>query len=152
MTDPNPASILDSVKKALGFQPDFTQFDLDITMHINTVFSALSQIGVGPVNGFSIEDNTTLWSDYTENMTMLSPVKTYMYTKVRLVFDPPATSFGIDAMKAVASELEFRLNILGEQINPPTTPKSKLSRRREEQALIAEAAYEIEMGWLFGDS
>lgn len=152
MTDPNPDSILDSVKKALGFTPDYTAFDLDITMHINTVFGTLNQIGVGPVTGFMIDDNTTLWSDFSGQMVLLSPVKSYIYTKVRLVFDPPATSFTIDALNRVAEELEFRLNIIGEQINPPTKPKSTMTRRQEELALAADAVYEIEMGWLFGNS
>lgn len=152
MTDPNPDSILDSVKKALNFTPDVIVFDLDITMHINSVFGILTQMGIGPATGFMIDDNTKLWSDYTDQMVLLSPVKSYIYTKVRLMFDPPATSFTIDALTRVAEELEFRLNIIGEQINPPTEPKSLMTRRQEELALAADAVYEIEMGWLFGDS
>jgi hypothetical protein len=122
MTDPNPQSILDSIKKTLGLDPDYEVFDLDVIMHINTAFSVLRGIGVGPVEGFVIEDNTTLWSSYSDDMVLLASVKSYVYLKTRLLFDPPATSFAIKAMQDMVGEMEWRLNVDGEMIVKPSNP------------------------------
>ena len=99
MTDPNPDSILDSVKKVLGFSPDYAAFDLDITLFINASFGSLQQLGIGSGSGFVIQDNTTLWSQYVANLSYLGMVKSYIFMMVKLAFDPPQTSFGIDAIK-----------------------------------------------------
>jgi hypothetical protein len=145
----NPESILDSVKKTLGFDADYTAFDVDITLFINSAFSTLREIGVGPTEGFLIEDNTKLWSDFTgDNALLLASVKPFIYLTVRLAFDPPATSFVITALEKQLEELKFRLNIIGETINPPSDPKPTLD---DTQLAALEAAYEIEMGWLFGN-
>lgn len=122
MTSPNPQSILDSIKKTLGIDPDYAVFDLDVIMHINTAFSTLMESGVGPVDGFAIEDNTALWSSYSDDMVKLASVKSYVYVKVKLLFDPPPTSFGIKAMQDQADELLWRLNVVGEELNPPIHP------------------------------
>lgn len=110
MADPEqvPNSILDTTKKMLGFDWDYTAFDLDIITHINSTFFTLQQLGVGQPN-FSIEDNTTAWSEF-EAGENLSAVKSYMYLKVRLIFDPPANSFTQEAMNKQATEYEWRLN------------------------------------------
>jgi hypothetical protein len=118
----NPQSILDSIKKVLGVDSEDEAFDIDIIMHINTVFGSLQQLGVGPITGFVIIDNTLLWSNYSPNMTLLAAVKSYVASKVRLIFDPPATSFAIDAIQKLCAELEWRLNIMAEQITPPSDP------------------------------
>lgn len=104
-------SILTSVKKMLGIPDEYTHFDMDIIMHINSVFSILNQLGVGPSDGFSIKDKTTKWSDYISNSLKLESVKSYVYLKVRLIFDPPASSSAMEAMKQLISELEWRLNV-----------------------------------------
>lgn len=122
MTDANPASILDSVKKVLGFDPDYTAFDLDITMHINAVFGALQQLGVGGDSGFMISDNTTLWSQYVSDLLYLGMIQQYMYMSVRMVFDTPLTSFAIEAYQKQIDQLAWRINIAAEQINPPSDP------------------------------
>lgn len=101
-------SILTSTKKLLGIEEDYTAFDLDITLHINSVFSTLQQLGVGPDDGFLVEDKTNTWSEYTI-VNSLNSVKSYMFLRVRILFDPPATSFAIDAMTNQAKELEWRL-------------------------------------------
>lgn len=104
-------SILTSIKKLIGFPEEDESFDLDIIMHINTYLSVLSQIGVGPSNGFSIRDKSATWADFLgEGMPNLDPVQTYIYIKVRLVFDPPASAAVIDSMTRAANELEWRLN------------------------------------------
>lgn len=104
------SSILTSIKKLLGIAEEDTSFDQDIIMHINTVFAILAQLGVGPVNGFSIEDDGTIWSDYLGNATNLELVKSYIYMKVRSMFDPPTSSILADAMNKNISELEWRIN------------------------------------------
>jgi hypothetical protein len=111
MADPTQVldSILDTTKKMLGFDWDYTAFDLDIITHINSVFFTLQQLGVGPTTGFSIEDNTKTWAEF-EAGENISAVKSYMYLKVRIVFDPPANSFTQEAMNKQATEYEWRLN------------------------------------------
>lgn len=102
-------SILDTTKKMLGFDWDYTAFDLDIITHINSVFFTLQQLGVGPSTGFFIEDNTKTWAEFAAE-EHISAVKSYMYLKVRIIFDPPANSFTQDAMNKQATEYEWRLN------------------------------------------
>ena len=104
------SSILTSIKKLLGIAEEDTSFDQDIIMHINTVFAILSQLGVGPANGFSIEDDSAIWEDYLGNATNLELVKSYIYMKVRSMFDPPTSSILADAMNRNISELEWRIN------------------------------------------
>ena len=112
-TPPVARSILNTIKKALGLDPSYDVFDTDIVMHINSTFATLNKLGVGPEEGFSIEDDSATWQDFlglVETNKLLS-VKSYMYLKVRLLFDPPTTSFAIDAMKKNAEEYEWRLNV-----------------------------------------
>jgi len=104
-------SILKSTKKRLGIAPDYTAFDEDVITQINSAFSDLTQLGVGPAV-FVIEDETADWSDYiTDDDQMLSWVKTFIYLKVRLAFDPPQTSYLITAMEKQIEQLEFRMNV-----------------------------------------
>lgn len=107
-------SILVSTKKILGLDASYTAFDVDIIMHINSVFGTLNQLGIGPINGFMIEDDTALWSTFIGSDLNLNAVKTYVYLRVRLLFDPPATSFHITAMENQIKELEWRLNVYRE--------------------------------------
>lgn len=107
----NPDSILDSTKKAIGLGADYDVFDLDILMHINTAFSTLSQLGVGPEDGFVVEDDKTSWSDYLLAEKERNMVKSYVYLRVRLLFDPPETSYLINAFNDQVKELEWRLNV-----------------------------------------
>lgn len=104
-------SILTSVKKMLGITEDYTHFDNDIIMHINSVFSILTQLGVGDANGFSISDQSANWSDFIADETHIELVKSYVYLKVRLLFDPPQSSALIEAMNRQISEFEWRLNV-----------------------------------------
>ena len=106
------SSILTSIKKLLGIAEEDTSFDQDIIMHINTVFAILSQLGVGPANGFSIEDDSAIWEDYLGNASNLELVKSYIYMKVRSMFDPPTSSILADAMNKNISELEWRINTM----------------------------------------
>lgn len=101
-------SILGSVRRALGSDE---YFDQDLILHINTVFAKLQQMGVGPDGGFSIDDDTTEWSEYTQDEPILNMVKSYMYVQVKLLFDiTTASSYYVDNLKAQSAELEWRLN------------------------------------------
>lgn len=104
-------SILTSIKKLLGIEEEYTQFDNDIIMHINTVFLNLTQLGVGPIEGFLIEDDTATWYDFIGDSNQLQAVKSYMYLKVKLLFDPPLSSSVIESMNRMIAELEWRLNV-----------------------------------------
>ena len=107
-------SILTSIKKLLGIAEDYEHFDQDIIMHINTVLAILTQLGVGPETGFSIADKSTKWNEFISNKLYYEPVKTYVYLKVKLLFDPPQSSIVLEATNRMISELEFRLNAAAE--------------------------------------
>lgn len=109
-------SILDSVKNSLGIQKDLTAFDQDVIMNINSVFSVLNQIGVqSSTNSYRIEDNQTTWTDlFGDDDVLVDMIKTYTYLKVRIIFDPPTSSYVLDSIKAQAQELEWRINIQAE--------------------------------------
>lgn len=104
-------SILTSIKKLLGISEEYTHFDQDIIIHINSVFMILTQMGVGPADGFYIEDKSLYWEDYISDPIELQAVKSYMYMKVKLLFDPPASSAVMEAMNRSISEFEWRLYI-----------------------------------------
>lgn len=104
-------SILTSIKKLLGISEETIDFDQDIILHINTVFMILFQLGVGPKTGFSISDDSSTWADFLGKDTSLEAVKTYIYLRVRLLFDPPSNSFLQESFKRNADELEWRLNV-----------------------------------------
>lgn len=110
-------SILTSTKKLLGIQSDYTHFDADIMIHINTAFSVLTQLGVGPRQGFAITGTSETWDDFIpEDDPRMASVKTYIYIKVRLVFDPPTLTSVAEALKNTANEYEFRLMVAAEEI------------------------------------
>jgi len=117
-------SILKSTKKILGLADDYTVYDHDILTHINTAFSTLTQLGVGPDAGFVVEDDTVQWASFIGTDTQLQAVKSYVYLRVRLMFDPPQTSFHLSAAKDQIEQLEWRLNAHREETewtdpNPP---------------------------------
>jgi hypothetical protein len=118
----NPDSILSSIKKTVGFDDEFTAFDVDITLHINAAFGELQQLGVGGDTGFVITDDTTLWSQYVSDFTYQGMVKQYVYLFTKLAFDPPITSFGLDALQKQQEKLAWRINSAAEHINPPDNP------------------------------
>lgn len=105
-------SILESVKKLIGGYIYGSAFDSDLIMHINTVFTILYQLGIGPEEGFAIEDDSATWSDYISDVKLLNGVKSYMGSKVRMMFDPPTNSTLADAINRNIAELEWRLNVM----------------------------------------
>lgn len=106
-------SILTSIKKMLGIEESYTHFDADVIMHINSVLMILNQLGVGPADGLVIEDDTTTWVDFVpnENPVQLEAIKSYIYLKVKLIFDPPLSSSVIDSYNRQIAEFEWRLNV-----------------------------------------
>lgn len=104
--------ILQKIRKmVVGFEQD-THFDDELVIHINTAFMILTQLGVGPINGFRITlDGRERWTDFTNDEEKLESVKTYVYIRTRLIFDPPTNSFLIEALERTARELEWRLNV-----------------------------------------
>lgn len=121
-------SILISTKKILGLPEEYTAFDHDIIVHINSVFSTLTQLGVGPVEGFMIEDEVAEWEDYVTAGVVandLNSVRTYVFLKVKMAFDPPTTSFMIEAMDKQIAELEWRLNVAREYALYPYSPEEE---------------------------
>lgn len=104
-------SILTSIKKMLGIDEEYKHFDPDIVMHINSVFMDLNQLGVGPADGFMIEDDTSIWTDFLPDNTKYEAVKSYMNLRVRLLFDPPSSSAVIEAMKRDIDKWEWRFSV-----------------------------------------
>ena len=107
-------SILISIKKLLGLDRNYDAFDPDIIMHINSVFMILNQLGVGPSECFKIEDDLSTWNDFINDNEKIEAVKSYMYHKVKMLFDPPISSAVMEANKQIIKELEWRLNIQSE--------------------------------------
>lgn len=109
-------SILTSIKKLLGIDEDYKHFDQDLIMHINSVLMILTQLGVGPSTGFSIMDETATWEDFLGIDPRFESVKSYIYLKVRLLFDPPQSSALIESTNKLISELEWRLFIAADPV------------------------------------
>lgn len=107
-------SILDSIKKLLGIASDYTNFDTDIIIYINSAFMVLNQLGVGPEEGFKITGKDELWSSYITDSDNLEAVKSYIHLKVKVAFDPPLNSTVMEAHKQLISEYEWRLNVQSE--------------------------------------
>ncbi len=108
-------SILTSIKKLLGVHEEDASFDSDIIMHINSVFMTLNQLGVGPEECFSIESDEATWADFLDESKNYEAVRSYVYLRVRILFDPPASSTVMSSMERQMSELEWRLNLQSEK-------------------------------------
>lgn len=108
-------SILNTIKKLLGIDPDYDPFDTDIIVGINSALMTLTQVGVGPRKGFSIRDSTETWEDFIGDRNDLEAIKTYVYLKTKLIFDPPTNSFTIDAIERQAEEYLWRINVNAER-------------------------------------
>lgn len=104
-------SILTSIKKMLGITEEYEHFDTDLIIHINSVFMILKQLGVGPADGFSIKGKEETWSDYILDEGKLELVKSYMYLKTKLIFDPPLGSTVTEVINRQIQEFEWRLNV-----------------------------------------
>lgn len=141
-------SILTSTKKILGLAEDYTAFDLDITLHINSALSSLSQLGVGPAAGVTIEDKEAAWDALGLPANQLNLAKTYIYLKVKFLFDPPTTRFTIQAAEAQLAEHEWRLMQMAEALNalPVGHPDRPVKRYDGEVIYVPLTTY-IEGGY-----
>lgn len=108
-------SILRSIRKMIGPDETYTHYDTDLIIHINSVLAVLTQLGVGPSEGFFIQDESATWNDFLGNDPKLEMVKSYVYMKVKLAFDPPSSSAVIDSMNRSISEFEWRTNMAAEE-------------------------------------
>lgn len=116
---PITQSILLTIKKMLGIAEEYHAFDIDIVVNINAVFLTLNQLAIGPNNPFAISDDSQVWSDFLDNQEdILQGVQTYVYQRVRLMFDPPTNSFLVDSMKKQIEEFEWRFNVQAEYYKP----------------------------------
>lgn len=136
-------SILVSIKKLLGITEEYNYFDADIIMHINMAFMVLYQLGVGPKTPFTIEDASATWSDFMGDSTDLAGVKTYVFLKVKLVFDPPQSSAAMEAIKQNIAELEWRLNVTADPASTFTASMAEVNAYALASRLEA-AAFEKE--------
>ena len=110
-------SILLLTKKKIGISPDDYAFDEDIITDINAVIFSLNLIGIGE-EGFSISDASATWTDLLgENVKIYEAVKTFIYLKVKLMFDPPSSNFVVSALEKQISEIEWKLNFKYESKN-----------------------------------
>lgn len=109
-------SILATIKKMLGLDEAYTPFDTEILVHINSAFMTLCQMGIGPKSGYNVTDYDQTWSDFLINPVMLGAVKTWVYLQVKMLFDPPANSFVMDAYKTQADQILWRLNVQAESV------------------------------------
>lgn len=105
-------SILKTIKQLIGCPDGFEQFDLDLTIHINSAFAILTQLGVGPKEGYRITGPDNVWSEFEEDAQKSSLIKDYVYIKTRLLFDPPTSSALMDSLKEQLKEMEWRLYIM----------------------------------------
>ena len=105
-------SILKTIKQLIGCPYDFEQFDLDLIVHINSAFATLTQLGVGPKEGYRITGADNEWSEFEDDVQKLSLIKDYVYIKTRLLFDPPTSGSLMDSLKEQLKEMEWRLYIL----------------------------------------
>lgn len=114
-------SILTSIKEQVGVPLEYSVYDANLLLCINSVFSDLNQLGVGPAEGFAISDSSAVWSDFLGSELRLNAVKTYMGLSVRMLFDPPTTGYLLTAMQSQIDKLEWRINVAHENdgwVNP----------------------------------
>lgn len=127
--EPIPAeqSILATTKKALGIHDTNTDFDPDVIMYINSVLPTLRQLGVGPSTGYAIAGRENSWSELLGGGAKYNDVQSYIYMKVRMLFDPPGTSYHLNAMEEMIKEAEWRINASREEtdwVNPNPVPET----------------------------
>lgn len=125
-------SILTSIKKLLGITEEYDHFDADLIMHINSVFSILTQLGVGPPEGFSIQDKKSVWADFVPDKPF-EFIKSYMHLKVKILFDPPLSSAVMDAINRYISELEWRI-----QVAADSTESTHMERVNKQEGIQNE--------------
>ena len=128
----NEESILIYVKKLLGIQDDYNHFDPDVIYGINAAFGVLTQLGVGPEEGFMISDDSAKWNDFVADTARLSLITPYVYLKTRWVFDPPSSTALIDSINKTISEYEYRLYVASDGDNSLPNVLDKIEKGLDE--------------------
>ena len=134
-------SILADTKKALGLAPEYTPFDPEIIMHINSVLADLNQLGVGPDIGLAIVDETNLWTELLASDARMNHVKSYIFMRVKMLFDPPTLGYVLTSMEKMIEKAEWRINAAREDIKYPivaTEEDLDLSEDPFEEGLILD--------------
>ena len=115
-------SILTDTKKALGLAEDYTAFDPEITMHINSVLATLHQLGIGPETGYAIANSSDTWDELIADEKRLNSVQSYLYLRVKMLFDPPSVGYVLTAMEGMIEEAEWRITVAQDEIVRPPAP------------------------------
>jgi len=115
-------AILTDTKKALGLADDYTAFDPELVMHINSVIATLNQLGVGPVEGYAIVNNTDTWDELIGDEKRLNNVQSYLYLRVKMLFDPPSVGYVLTALEKMIEEAEWRIMVAQDEITYPPPP------------------------------
>lgn len=119
MTD----SILGSVKSMLGLPTEDTGFEPELILHINSVLADLAQLGVGPDEGFVITGSSQIWSDLTDSEKVLNGVQSYVFHRVKMLFDPPQVGYVVTAVEKMIEKAEWRISVAVDELkNPPIVP------------------------------
>lgn len=118
------SSILDDTKKVLGLESEYTPFDTDLIMHINSVFSDLHQLGVGPEPGYAIASKDETWDGFLADDLRLNNVKSYVYLRVRMLFDPPSIGYVLTAKEKEIEKAEWRVTVAADEIKNPPKPET----------------------------
>ncbi len=129
-------SILNTIKKLIGLDKDYGAFDLDLIVAINSSFTVLRQLGVGPTYEYSISGPDETWSDFFGDAKQISLAKSYVYLRAKLLFDPPASSSLLDAIKQQISEFEWRLTIQAETETDTRNPSEPIEGTSDYSKLI----------------
>ena len=117
-------SILTSIKKMLGITEDYIQFDVDLIIHINSVLSILTQMGVGPTTGFVVTDKTQKWNDWFTLTNDMELIKTYVFLRVKMIFDPPGVATVAKSYEQLIREIECRLFVV---TDPPLVVETEVT-------------------------
>ena len=127
-------SILTETKESLGLAEDYTAFDAEIRMHINTALADAAQLGVGPVEGVEIKNASTKWTEITDDNPLLNALKSYVHLRVKMLFDPPEIGFVLTAYKEQIEKAEWRLMVAVDPkpVETTTTPTGYYDAFREE--------------------
>lgn len=127
-------SILGSIRKLIGgIAETESPFDEDLIIHINSVFTIIHQLGVGPKEPFAIVDDSETWSDFFEDRQTINLVKSYLYLKTKLIFDPPTTGVLHEAMERQVSEFEWRLKVAGDETRGKEENNAQPSEPEDEE-------------------
>lgn len=124
-------SILKTIAKLFGYDDEYDHFNTDLIVFINTAFNFLTQLGIGPEEGFRIAGTDETWSDFTNDKILLEMVKSYVYMKVKLSFDPPSSGTVMQAYKDQLQELEYRIYIQANPVDTFETEKVSYSSNKD---------------------